>query len=49
MSGALPCEHCGSVACLLQSPEVCRHTRRLRQKGMSGPPADKMVKSSTKK
>lgn len=50
------CKYCGSAACLLQSPEVCRHTRRPRQPNPEGaakainlPPRDKMVRAAPNK
>jgi len=32
-----PCSVCGSLACAVQSPEVCRHTGKTRQEHASGP------------
>lgn len=47
-----PCEHCGSVACAIQSPAVCRHTRRPRHpssppvalREVIAPPVDKTIR-----
>lgn len=42
------CPFCGSHVCLIQSPKVCRHTRRIR-KAIEAPAQDKMLRAPAMK
>lgn len=50
------CNRCGSAACLLESPTVCRHTRRRREEPkvqravvVTEPPANTAMEPPVKK